>query len=117
MNALQTISNATADGYWDLPPEGAAEHLARFRIVDVREPDEYHGPLGHLVGAELIPMGGFPSAADGWEQKRPVLLVCRSGKRSGRVAALLAQQGFAEIYNLIGGMLVWNELGLPLERA
>jgi rhodanese-related sulfurtransferase len=59
----------------------------------VREPNEFAGPLGHVHGAELFPMGTLPTAAEAWDRKTPILLVCRSGNRSGRVAAVLAQRG------------------------
>jgi rhodanese-related sulfurtransferase len=113
---FQAISNATPSGYRDLPPEGAAPNLASFRLIDVREPDEFNGPLGHIEGAELVPMGGFPTAADAWDRSQRLLVICRSGNRSGRVASILTKSGFTNVYNLIGGMLVWNELGLPVVR-
>lgn len=117
MSDFDAISNATPQGYRDLPPEGAAKHLSSFRIIDVREPAEYTGPLGHIEGSELVPLGGFPMASEGWDRRQPLLLVCRSGNRSGRAAAGLVAQGFESVFNLIGGMLVWNELGLPSVRS
>jgi len=90
-------------------------HLRQVRRVDVREPDEFTGPLGHLPGAELVPMGGFPSVASNWPREAPLLLICRSGNRSNKVGALLAEQGFRRLYNLAGGMLAVNEAGLTVE--
>jgi rhodanese-related sulfurtransferase len=116
MADLHALSNANPSGYRDMPPEGAAPNLSAFRLVDVREPDEYVGPLGHVPGSELVPMGEVLEAAAAWDRNQPTLLICRSGARSGRVAAVLTQMGFRHMYNLIGGMLVWNEAGLPVER-
>jgi hydroxyacylglutathione hydrolase len=116
MNDLHALSNAHPAGFREIPPEGAAPNLASFRLVDCREPDEFVGPLGHVAGSELVPMGRVLQAAAGWDRSQPVLLICRSGARSGHVCGALAQMGFSEAYNLIGGMLVWNELGLPVER-
>jgi rhodanese-related sulfurtransferase len=42
--------------------------------------------------------------------------VCRSGGRSGRVAAYLASEGFTRVMNMVGGMLSWNAARLPVER-
>jgi len=89
--------------------------LRHVRRVDVREPDEYTGPLGHLADSELIPMAGFPAAAQGWPTEAPVLLICRSGNRSMRVGQALAQSGFRRLYNLEGGMLAVNAAHLPVE--
>ena len=116
MSDLAAIANRHPGGFFEIPPEGAAPNLAAFRLVDVRERDEYVGPLGHVPGAELVPMGEVLAHAATWDRNRPVLLICRSGARSGRVAAALAPMGYPHLYNLIGGMLVWNELGLPVER-
>lgn len=117
MTDLHSLSDNHGDGYRELPPEGAASRLSELRIVDVREPHEFAGPLGHIAGAELCPLGTLPDAAHDWDRERPTLLVCRSGNRSGRAAALLARGGHRELYNLVGGMLVWNELGLPVVRS
>lgn len=112
---IVTLSDAHPDGYRELPPEGAQAHLDRFRLVDVREPWEFAGgPLGHIEGAELVPLGTLVDAAAGWDRSRPILVVCRSGARSGRAASALARLGFAHVYNLVGGMLVWNANGLPV---
>jgi rhodanese-related sulfurtransferase len=43
-------------------------------------------------------------------------LICRSGNRSGKAAALLASKGFKDLVNMAGGMLQWNALGLPIEK-
>ena len=116
MADVRALSVPTAAGYRDLPPQGAASHLGALKLVDVREPDEFTGPLGHIAGSELVPMGQVLDAAAQWDRAVPTLLICRSGARSGRVAAVLAQAGFTEMYNLAGGMLAWNGLGLPVER-
>lgn len=60
-------SDALPAGYRDVPPVVALEHLGALRLVDVREPDEFVGPLGHLRGAELTPLSTVPAAAAAWE--------------------------------------------------
>jgi len=117
MSELHTMSTVHPAGYRELRPEEATQHLAALHLVDVREPDEFAGPLGRIAGAELVPLGTLPGAASAWERNGATLVICRSGNRSGKAAAALAQQGFTEVYNLVGGMLRWNELGFPVERA
>jgi rhodanese-related sulfurtransferase len=75
------------------------------RRIDVREPDEFEGPLGHLPRAELVPLGRLQAACATWSREAPLLLICRSGRRSVMAAELLARHGFGRLYNLKGGML------------
>lgn len=90
--------------------------LAGVRLVDVREPDEYVGELGHLPGAELVPLATVPQAFTGWNPEQTVVLVCRSGGRSGQAAMFLTRQGFPRVINLVGGMMAVQQAGLPVER-
>ncbi len=115
-SALFLEGVARPGGYRDVSPQQLAQSSARVRMVDVREPHEFDGELGHIEGAELVPMGAFPAAASGWERDVDVVLICRSGNRSGRVAAALAPLGFNGMMNLAGGMLAWNAAALPVKR-
>lgn len=86
------------------------------RLVDVREPHEFTGELGHIAGAELVPMGAVLAQAIAWDKGQELLLVCRSGGRSGQVAQALTRLGFSRVMNLEGGMLAWNAAGRGVER-
>ncbi len=46
---------------------------------------------------------------------KTVVFICRSGGRSGNATAMAKDQGFANVYNMKGGMLLWNEMGLETE--
>lgn len=82
----------------------------RVRIVDVRERDEFDGELGHLEGAELVPLAEIAREAQAWDRAAPLLLVCRSGRRSMNAALQLVALGFGEVMNLEGGMLAYRDL-------
>lgn len=102
------------DGLPTLNPEDLSE-LTKFQIIDVRRPDEYTAELGHIESAQLVTLGpDLKSFLDKIEKSKPLIFVCRSGVRSGQATldALLA--GFTQVYNLNGGMLKWNSLGLPV---
>lgn len=101
------------EGFRTLSPAQAAPVYCHLRIIDVRQPEEFSGSLGHLPGAELVPLGGLVEAAQGWDRQAPLLIVCRSGARGVSAARILLSLGFAEVYNLTGGMLAWNEAKLP----
>lgn len=112
-DTLLADSQPNPAGYRDIAIDQALAHLGEVHLVDVREPDEYVGPLGHVPGAELVPLGTVTSVATGWSKDALRIMVCRSGGRSGRAAGALAQLGFTNVYNLAGGMLAWEQTGLP----
>ncbi|MCE9668195.1 rhodanese-like domain-containing protein [Myxococcus stipitatus] len=91
--------------YLDITPTQLATLAPGTRLIDVREPDEFTGPLGHLPGAELVPLGTLEATLGGWARQAPLLLICRSGGRSEQAARMLARSGFRHLYNLAGGML------------
>lgn len=76
-----------------------------FQLIDVREEQEYE--ICHLNG-ELIPMGTIPDNVDKIKKDNPVIIHCRSGKRSANVIEYLEENfGFTNLYNLDGGILAW----------
>lgn len=89
-------------------------YLDRYRVVDVRELAETSGDLKPLRAAELVPLATLPQVAAGWDRKQPVLMVCRSGNRSGQAAEWLVAQGFEDVSNLVGGMQTWHMLNLEV---
>ena len=104
----------TYAGINEIDPEWVAEHADEVQIVDVREPDEFTGPLGHVPGARLIPLSHLARRAETLRSDRPVVAVCRSGGRSGQAVVLLEKAGFTKVANLSGGMLSWNQQRLPV---
>jgi len=74
-------------------------------LLDVREPHEY--TAGHIPGSVLIPMGEVLSRLSEIPRDQTVVVVCRSGNRSGQVAEKLAEQGYTNVLNLQGGVLDW----------
>ena len=100
----------TFAGLWEITPQALAELRpeARVQIVDVREPDEFLGPLGHIPSARLMPLGGLAAQLTTLDRERPVVAVCRSGSRSARAVVMLQQAGFTQVANLAGGMLRWH---------
>jgi sulfur dioxygenase len=105
----------TFAGIWELPPTVLEEHAAKAQILDVREQDEYRGPLGHIRGSILIPLSDLPARADALQRDRPVVAVCRSGARSAQAVVLLQKAGFRNVANLAGGMLRWRAEGNAVE--
>jgi glyoxylase-like metal-dependent hydrolase (beta-lactamase superfamily II)/rhodanese-related sulfurtransferase len=107
----------TFAGIFEIQPQALEENAASIQIVDVRERDEFGGPLGRIQGAKSIPLGDLPARAAELLRDRPVVAVCRSGARSAQASVLLAKAGFADVANLAGGMLRWRAEGHPVEGA
>jgi sulfur dioxygenase len=106
----------SAVGVPEVPPEWVCGDRGA-RIVDVREPEEFAGELGHVPGSELVPLGAIEQAAASWDRSAPLVLVCRSGGRSGRATQTLVGMGFEKVVSMRGGMTAWNERRLPTERG
>ncbi|HZG84521.1 rhodanese-like domain-containing protein [Paenibacillus sp.] len=77
-------------------------------IIDVREDEEV--AAGIIPGARHIPMGTIPERMSDIPKEGEVILVCRSGNRSGRVYDYLEAHGYANTKNMTGGMLAWETL-------
>jgi rhodanese-related sulfurtransferase len=86
------------------------------RLVDVRSPGEFSGPMGHAQGAELVPLDTLQRSATGWDRDEAIVLICLSGSRSLAAAGLLEAMGFSRVVSVTGGMLQWHAHGLPIER-
>jgi sulfate permease, SulP family len=100
-----TMPTVTAAQLWQ-QLRGSAPPL----VIDVREPREYQH--GHIPQAQLIPLPTLLASPPDLPHDRPVVLVCRGGRRSTRAAALLGGNGSAQIAVLEGGMLAWEAAGL-----
>jgi rhodanese-related sulfurtransferase len=100
MNGVPTVA---ISGVPDPLPEGLV-------VVDVREPVEW--TYGHIPGSVHIPMAEVPARLEEVPDGQ-VLVVCKVGARSARVAGYLVQQG-RDAVNLDGGLLDWEAAGRSL---
>ncbi|MFN4231592.1 rhodanese-like domain-containing protein [Thermus sp.] len=83
-------------------------------VVDVRTPQEF--AEGHVPGAINLPVEAVAQWADTLPKDKPVYLYCRSGNRSRQAAEYLKRKGYANLYNLEGGILAIQREGFPLVR-
>jgi rhodanese-related sulfurtransferase len=98
----------TFAGIWEIAPQWLEEHGREVQIVDVREAHEFTGPLGHIPGAQLIPLGTLAEKAAALARETPIVTVCRAGGRSAQATVILKKAGFENVANLAGGMLRWR---------
>ncbi len=106
------MSNATIR---EIDPAEVWPQLGDYVVIDVREDHELEGPLGAIAGAVRIDRSALADHVGGFAD-RALLVVCRSGRRSAAACQALHDLGHADATNLSGGMIAWNEAGLPLER-
>lgn len=80
----------------------------RLHIIDVREHEEV--AAGMIHNAIHIPLGELPERHTEIERTDEIILVCRSGNRSGKAYEYLEMLGFRGLKNMTGGMLAWEQL-------
>jgi adenylyltransferase/sulfurtransferase len=98
----------------DTIPTMSAHELKRkidarepFELIDVREAFEYE--IARIDGAKLIPLGEIAERADELQREQPIVIHCHSGRRSAEAVRQLQQRGFANVYNLEGGIDAWSD--------
>lgn len=108
--------NPYYEGVFDILPEELSLKLHSAVLIDVRQPEEFNGELGHVPGSKLIVLQTLPEQVETFSKDDTIVFVCRSGDRSARATAFLQEHGFMNVYNMKGGMLRWNALELPTEK-
>jgi len=120
-DAIQAPSSAQLSQVRQLSPQEVRASLSAATppvLVDVREAEEFNGALGHLPGSLLVPLRELPARTVELAPYKDsnIIVICRAGVRSATAAAILTGLGFEHVSNLKGGMLDWNDAGLPVER-
>ena len=83
-------------------------------MLDVREPEEWNTEKFGVTDIIYIPLVKVINSLDKIPKDKMVIVACRAGIRSSKIANLLRYQGFPDTANLDGGMLKWVESGLPV---
>ena len=112
----RAMSSTAANHVSWVEPGDLGDRLARNGaaiVIDVREPDEFAGPLGHISDARNMPVGKLPDRLSelGSLKDKEIVLVCRTDRRSGASSAVLRKAGFLNVQVLRGGMERWNQEG------
>jgi rhodanese-related sulfurtransferase len=87
-------------------------------LVDVRTPIEWETERASGI-KKFIPYEQIEARHEelGVNKNTPVYLICRSGRRSGIAAQMLADLGYKRTYNVLGGTLAWSQAGLPSDSG
>ena len=81
------------------------------QFIDVRNRGEYK--QGHAKGTRNLALNVLPQQVKSLDAAKPVVVICRSGRRSAGAAKFLARNGFNDVHNVSGGSLAWKSYGLP----
>lgn len=107
MNEIQQIDSNKLNELLDgtTPPE----------LLDVREQKEWNE--GHIEAATFVPLSSFEESFEklNLSHDKPIVLQCRSGKRSQNAAEFLQSKGYKNLFNLSDGILGWIEKGNPVK--
>jgi rhodanese-related sulfurtransferase len=109
MEGVGSVSNLFGPRFHEISTaelQSRLEKGERLTIIDVREPSEY--AEGHVPGALLRPLGHLATWAGELDKESEILVICRSGNRSGMACRQLAAMGFTRQTNVAGGMLAWQ---------
>lgn len=121
LSLLLATASCTAAGSRENLSPAAADSLIRadsakktFHLVDVRTPGEFAS--GHIAGATLVDFHApdFQEKIAKLPRREKILLVCRSGNRSGQALGILKDLGFSDIQHVAGGMNAWRAQDLPV---
>jgi rhodanese-related sulfurtransferase len=114
---VRRIQGQQAFRWMDVPELSREMLRCEAAIIDVRGADEFTGRLGHIPGARNVPVSELAQRLQELTALRehPVVLVCRTDKRSAAAAGLLNQAGFHDLRVLRGGMERWNQEHYPLQ--
>lgn len=111
--------NLHFEGVFDIEPRELHEKLKvaqdKMILIDVRQPEEYQGDLGHIPASQLIALDMLSERIQEIPKNKTIIFICRSGNRSARAASFALDMGYQDVYNLKGGMILWNELSYYTE--
>jgi len=94
--------------------EHQSKHPAHLFVLDVRTPQEY--AEGHVPGAVNVPHDQLASRLAEVPKDKDVVLYCKSGRRAGMAADVLAANGYTRLSHLEGDMNAWVEKGRPIAK-
>lgn len=101
----------------ELEPRQAQAYIQAnpgLQLIDVRTPDEHRE--ARIKGSKLISLQALQARLHELDKKKPLLIYCASGGRSGQALGFLHQAGYAHAKHIAGGIMTWAEHGLPYER-
>lgn len=107
--------NLTFAGVHEVEPQWVLQHRKELTILDVRAASEFQ--LGHIEGAVHIPLETLEDFLPQLTNDKPLVVFCRSGRRSALAVSVMEKAQIERVANIKGGLLHWQECGLPLTAS
>jgi glyoxylase-like metal-dependent hydrolase (beta-lactamase superfamily II)/rhodanese-related sulfurtransferase len=101
-------------GLQEIEPEWVARNLDSVYVLDVRDEAELQQGAGLIKGSQFIPLSQLRDRFTELPQDKPIVAICHAGTRSAQATVILTNAGIAQVANIRGGMLLWQQLGLPV---
>jgi molybdopterin/thiamine biosynthesis adenylyltransferase/rhodanese-related sulfurtransferase len=113
MSTPRDLLNAAKAEIREIDPHEVAQHLSHYKVLDVREPDEYD--QGALPGAVHIPRGNLEFSVEGRlpDKSAAIAVYCAGGVRSAFATKTLQDLGYTQVVSIVGGFNKWKDDGLP----
>lgn len=111
--------NSQNEGVTMLSPTQAKENLAKdasIQLLDVRTADEFS--TGHIDNAEnsCVTTDEFIQKMPNLDKEKPIYVYCKSGNRSAKATKILVDNGFTNVFEVIGGITAWQSDGLEVTQ-
>jgi len=100
----------TFSGVPEVEVEWVINNREKVLVLDVRETSELESPIDRMTGMQIIPLGELRSKLAEIPRDKPIVCLCRSGRRSAMAVGILSAADFDQVANIAGGVLRWNEL-------
>lgn len=116
ISVLGCVTDLNDDaGYTDVSIDEAKAMIdsGEYFLLDVRTQEEYDA--GHIDSPVLIPYDELENRLDEVPADMPVLVYCRTARRSAIASRVLADNGYSKVYNMAGGIAAWQDAGYPVE--
>lgn len=108
---LLTFTTLSIFAYTDITPQDAKKRIdagENVFFMDVRQPEEY--ATGYAPNAVLIPLGEVAQRLNEIPQDKSIFVICKAGGRSAQASKILDDNGFKNVFNILGGTSAWQEL-------
>lgn len=109
-----SLAERLTDGVYEVDTRWVETYGSQYQLVDIRNLADFSGPLGHIEGAELIPVSALEQLVQEWSLDTPLVLLCNDGKLAAEAAAMLRDMGYKQVAVMKGGMREWNSQNRPV---
>lgn len=103
---MTTVIDISPEEAWDLVETGAA-------LLDIRSERDFHQK--HIPETFNLTEKTYQIFDDSCDYDDPIIIMCYHGVSSRAVATRLVEEGYEQVYNLVGGFEAWQKQGLPTE--